>query len=91
MDLPEPGGLTCARIEGLLAARALGAISDAAEMGLARHLESCASCAQLERELDDAAVAAMAEPQTDLVELVEVAAEHYVRGGEIGRGGMGRG
>jgi serine/threonine protein kinase len=83
----------CEHAEGLLAARALGTLSPAAAEDLARHLEDCAECRRLADEVEapDVAEALRAdEAALDFADLIEVEPENYLRGKEIGRGGMGR-
>jgi tRNA A-37 threonylcarbamoyl transferase component Bud32/uncharacterized protein (DUF2267 family) len=64
------------------------------EKVLLRHLETCAPCLGVARELEAPVVADVlagtAEAERDFTELSVVAADNYVRGVEIGRGGMGQ-
>jgi WD40 repeat protein len=86
---------TCPEIEPLIAARLIGALAAAEEERLLRHLESCRACfviaSELERDdlgdvLHDGAMAAV----DDFASFKVVEPENYIRGMEVGRGGMGR-
>src|SRR6187549_3978068 len=47
---------SCAGIEPVLAARALGPLAEADERALLDHLEGCEACVALARDLDEAGV-----------------------------------
>jgi eukaryotic-like serine/threonine-protein kinase len=86
--------LPCGRAEAFMAARAAGSLARETEIVLLRHLETCADCRRVAGELEASVVADVfdgaAETESDFTELSVVAADNYVRGKEIGRGGMGR-
>src|SRR5262249_49183753 len=83
---------TCGTGEALMAARVAGPLEPSAERRLLEHLESCAACMGLARELEAHEVQeALAGTRDEkLLDLRVVAVDEYVRAGEIGRGGMGR-
>src|SRR4051812_31792944 len=84
----------CGLAEALMAARAGGPLPADSERRLDDHLASCEACARVAVELDAPITANALEAAgaggADFAELTEVAAANYLRGGEIGRGGMGR-
>ena len=85
--------LSCSVAEGLIGARAAGVIPPEGDRILDGHLERCETCRKLAAELEtpllsEAVVQASADG--DFSELTVVPAENYVRGHEIGRGGMGQ-
>src|SRR5262245_52605552 len=87
------GELDCGAAEAILAARLVGSLTEASEAALARHLATCASCGELAREVrSPVLVDAIADPAagTARADLTTVPGEYYLRGAEIGRGGMGR-
>jgi serine/threonine protein kinase/WD40 repeat protein len=85
--------VTCEDLELLLADRTVAADATLVP-GIAAHVKGCEDCRRLLREVDQPAVFdaldEAAGAGNDLPELTTVAAELYVRGKEIGRGGMGR-
>ncbi len=85
----------CAEIEPLLAAGIFGSLDGEQRRALADHLERCPPCRAVSAELSEHPVgAALVEEgmidAADFPELRVVEPENYVRGEEIGRGGMGR-
>jgi WD40 repeat protein/tRNA A-37 threonylcarbamoyl transferase component Bud32 len=85
----------CADIEPLLAELVLGPLGPEAERTLRAHLEGCGSCLAVATDLDRNPVgAALIDlgmvAVEDFKDLRVVEPENYVRGDEIGRGGMGR-
>jgi tRNA A-37 threonylcarbamoyl transferase component Bud32 len=92
LELAEPPALPCEVAEVLIAARAAGPLAPDRARLLDGHLGHCAACraltgALLELGLPDAVAAELARNFEDLA---VVPAETYVRGDEIGRGGMGQ-
>jgi eukaryotic-like serine/threonine-protein kinase len=79
------GATECERFEPLLAARADGSISYAADNLLARHLAGCESCRELAGSL-----APLGGAEGDQQALPEVDRGSYALGLEVARGGMGR-
>ena len=97
MTLPD-----CGLAEALLASRAAGTLAPDHQRLLDDHLVACPSCMRVARELATPvmveALVGMAELEVrppdetapSPAELTIVPRAHYERGGEIGRGGMGR-
>jgi WD40 repeat protein/tRNA A-37 threonylcarbamoyl transferase component Bud32 len=86
---------TCDDTEALLAERMVGELDTARQRELEEHLGACEACFELARDLDgsgveDTLLELGASPVSDFPDLREVATDNYVRGREIGRGGMGR-
>jgi tRNA A-37 threonylcarbamoyl transferase component Bud32/tetratricopeptide (TPR) repeat protein len=83
----------CGLAEALLAAQAAGALRPESERLLAAHLAHCPSCALVAGSLDAPvmaeAFASAADLERNFDELAVIAPDNYVRGLEIGRGGMG--
>src|SRR5262245_12537936 len=88
------GASSCAEVELLLAARVVGPMAPDEERRLLEHLEGCSACLAVASDLDGAkvgeALVELGVTPRDFEELRTIDAEFYVRGQEIGRGGMGR-
>jgi tetratricopeptide (TPR) repeat protein len=84
---PTPEG--CDLAETLIAARAAGALGPDTAPVLDAHLASCAACLRVAREIDAAPGSLTGAELAGFEELSVVAADTYIRGIEIGRGGMG--
>jgi len=84
----------CGYADALLTARAAGTLTGENADVLAAHLAACDACRELALALETSGVAeavlGSAELGGTFEELRVVDASNYVRGGEIGRGGMGR-
>src|SRR5262249_54989167 len=86
--------LGCGAAEALMTARATVGLGAGPARALLTHLHGCADCLRVARDLCAPVVvevlAGLSGEETDFPELGVVADSNYVRGKEIGRGGMGR-
>src|SRR5215831_15109372 len=81
---------TCDDMEALLAARLVHELGSDDARRLHEHVAGCDSCRSLAQILAGAALADATGLGCDFAELGVVDSDNYVRGEEIGRGGMGR-
>jgi eukaryotic-like serine/threonine-protein kinase len=89
-----PPAIDCVEAEMFLAARAVRGLEHDRARRLDAHLDSCEPCRAVSRDLVAPgvvdALAGSAEEEQDFTELGVISPANYVRGREIGRGGMGR-